>query len=393
MVVWKKFPRVGVISTLLSAIILTGCSMIPSAGPNRQQISDAAKSQDPETADFLLLDVNNDVLRALSHYAPPTLEGSFGNRKRPSKYVIGVGDSVTVTIWEGAAGGLFSRPASDVLGTGSQSAAIPEQQVSKEGDISVPFAGRIIVAGKTTDQVEQAIVEKLTGKAIEPQVLVVVSKSVNNAATVIGEVNAPGRVPLSPRGERILDVIALAGGNKTPAHETFVVLDRNGASAAVPLQTVIGRRGENVFILPDDTISLIRDPQTFTAFGAATRNAQVPFDAVGISLAEALAKAGGLIDNRADPQGVYLMRFETEKIARVLKPDYAGPTYNGYVRVIYKLDMREANGILLARDFLIRNKDAIYISNAPISDLNKVLSIFSVVASPVSQATSIANGF
>ena len=367
--------------------------MIPSAGPNRQQIKQASESKDPELSDFILVEIDNRVISALSSYAPVTLEGAFKNRRRPSKYVIGVGDVVTVTIWEGAAGGLFSRPAVDGLGTGSQSAAIPEQQVSKDGDISVPFAGRINVAGKTADEVERTIVERLTGKAIEPQALVVVSKSANNAATVIGEVNAPGRVALTPRGDRILDVIALAGGNKMPVHQTFVVLSRNDVNAVVPLQTVIGRPTENVFVLPDDTISLISDPQTFTVFGAAGRNGQVPFDAVGLTLTEALAKAGGLQDNRADPQGVYVMRFETERVARALDPNYSGVVTNGYVRVIYQLNATQADGMLLAREFRIRNKDALYVSNAPISDLNKVLSVFSIVAAPVSQAASISNGF
>ncbi|MBS7544288.1 polysaccharide biosynthesis/export family protein [Ancylobacter oerskovii] len=393
MVVWKTFPRVGVISTLLTAIILTGCGIVPSAGPNRQQITDAARSKDPATSDFMLVDLNDDVLAKLAHYAPATLQGSFGNRKRPSTYVIGVGDAVTVTIWEGAAGGLFSRPATDVLGTGSQSAAIPEQQVSKDGTISVPFAGRVKVAGKTADEVERTIVTNLTGKAIEPQALVVVSKSVNNTATVIGEVNAPGRIMLTPRGERILDVIATAGGNKVPVHEAFVVMSRNGVNAAVPLQTIMGRPSENVYVLPDDTISIIREPQTFTVFGAAQRNAQVAFSTAGISLTEALALVGGPSDLRADPRGVYLMRFETEKVARAIDPDHTAPSQNGYVRVIYQLNMHQADGILLASGFRMRNKDAIYISNAPLSDLNKVLSVFSTVASPVSQATNIVDGF
>ncbi|MBS7534435.1 polysaccharide export protein [Ancylobacter sonchi] len=393
MIVWKTLPRVGVISTLLSAIILSGCGIVPSAGPNRQQITDAAHSKDPEIADFMLVDIDKHVLTALSQYAPPTLEGRFSNRQRPSKYVIGVGDAVTVTLWEGAAGGLFSRPATDGLGTGSQSAAIPEQQVSKDGTISVPFVGRIKVAGKSAEEVEQNIVSSLTGKAIEPQALVVVTKSVNNTATVIGEVNAPGRIMLTPRGERILDVIATAGGNKIPVHEAFVVMSRGGVNAAVPLQTIMGRPSENVYVMPDDTISIIREPQTFTVFGAAPRNAQVAFSTAGISLTEALAQVGGPMDNRADPRGVYLMRFETEKVARAVDPEHTTSSQNGYVRVIYQLNMHQADAILLASGFRMRNKDAIFISNAPLSDLNKVLSVFSTVASPISQATNIADGF
>ena len=380
------------VGVLCAVTLLGGCSIIPSAGPNRQEISQATQGRGDAPSDLMLVPVDDSVVRILSHYAAPTLSGQFGDRRPPSQYVIGIGDGVTVTVWEAAQGGLFSPPASDGLGTGSQSASIPEQQVARDGSITVPFAGRVAVAGRTAERAEQLIRERLTGKAIDPQVLVVVTRTVNNAVTVLGEVNTAGVVPLSPKGERLLDVLALAGGNRAPVYDTFVTLSRRGRNVRVPLQTVVALPAENIYIQPGDTLSLMLDRQTFTAFGASGRNAQVPFEAASVTLEEAIAKSGGLIDSRADPYGVYLMRLEPLSIARMIDGNDLRPTMDGYVRVIYQLNMRDPNAILFARQIYIRNKDAIYIANAPLSDLNKVLSVFSTVAQPVSQAASIANG-
>jgi polysaccharide biosynthesis/export protein len=63
-------------------------------------------------------------------------------------------------------------------------------------------------------------------------------------------------------------------------------------------------------------LTLIRDPQTFVANGATGRNAEIPFDAECISLSQALAKAEGLLDFRADPAGVFVFRFDAGATAR-----------------------------------------------------------------------------
>lgn len=365
---------------LLLCGAMGGCTALPSSGPSRL---DLETPQPDDNQRFLLVDVDDRTLSLLAQERPPTFGVRFGDYRPPSRYVVGVGDSLSVTIWEAAAGGLFSGPVIDRLGTGSRSAAIPEQQVAQDGSITVPYAGRIAVAGKTTAQIEATIVERLSGKAIEPQVVVVVSRSVSNAATVLGEVTNGAIVPLSPRGDRVLDVIAAAGGIRVAPHEVFVRLSRDGATATVPMQSLLNDPREDVYVRPLDKIVLIRDPQTFTVFGAAGNPTIIPFDAVGITLEEGIARVGGLIDSRADPSGVYLMRIEPARFAAQLRPDQSPLQSNGYVRVVYRWNMRDPNALFLARCFQIRNKDAIYIANAPLADLQKITSLFNSVAQPV----------
>ena len=371
----------------LLAGAVAGCAVLPSSGPTRTEIEMAQPEDDTR---YLLVDVDDRTLSLLASERGPTLGSRFGDYRPPSRYVVGVGDTISVTIWEAAAGGLFSGPVIDRLGTGSRSAAIPEQQVAQDGSITVPYAGRIRVAGKTTAQVETAVVEQLSGKAIEPQVVVVVTRSVSNAATVLGEATSGAIIPLSPRGDRVLDVIAAAGGIKVPAHEVFVRLSRSGSTVTVPMQRLLNDPREDVYVRPQDKIVLVRDPQTFTVFGAAGNPTVVPFDAVGISLEEGLARVGGLLDFRADPSGVYIMRFEPARFAHSLRPDARPLENHGYVRVIYRLNMRDPNFLFLARGFQMRTKDAIYIANAPLADLQKITSLFNSVAQPVVSTVAVA---
>ena len=239
----------------------------------------------------------------------------------------------------------------------------------------MPFAGRVPVAGRTPQQVEQAIVQALTGKAIEPQALVTVTKNVANTVTVVGEVTGGARVPLTTRGDRVLDVVALAGGTKAPAHETFVTLVRDGRSVRIPMQAILTDPAENVYVRPGDVISVARELQTFTAAGATGQNSVVPFDALGITLDQAIARAGGLNDTRADPAGVFVIRYERPADYDQLGLRRPDPGTLSQVPVIYRVNMRDPNGFFMARRFPVRNKDILYVSNAPALEVQKVMNI------------------
>lgn len=370
--------------------LTAGCEALPAAGPLRSEITEQSQPVDASVP-FVLADVNEHVLSVLARRSEPTFGRSFGPSRQVSDYTIGVGDGIVVTLWEAGSGGLFSAPMLNGVSTGSRSTIVPEQQVGRDGSITIPYAGRIHVTGKTTAEVEKTIIAGLEGKAIQPQALVSVPRPVSNAATVLGEVTSGARLPLSPRGDRVLDVIATAGGVRSPIHETFIGLTRGKQTTEMPMQALLSRPDENVYVRPQDTITVIRRPQTFTAFGATGQNSIVPFDAVGITLEEAVAKAGGLRDERADPRGVYLLRFEDASLARAIaSPDLVLPSH-GLVRVVYRLDMRQASSIFLARQFKIRDKDALYVANAASMDVQKLLTLVNLVTSPVIQGAGVGN--
>lgn len=384
--------QIGTIGFAMAAgLVLAGCAALPSTGPTSMEVTEQANAG--TDVRYVLRDVDDHVVSILASTRPPTFHGSFGDSRPAPGQRIGIGDTVQVTVWEAAAGGLFSSPAIDRNSTGARSAVIPPQIVAKDGSITVPYAGRIRVAGLTTPEVEQRIVTGLTGKAIEPQVLVTVPLGLSNSVTILGEVTNGARVPLSVRGERILDVIASAGGIRAPAHETFVTLQRRGRTAAVPMQRLVLNASENIFAHPDDVITVVRDPQTYSVFGAAGRNAVVPFDAAGMTLEQAVAKAGGLLDWRSDPTGVFLLRYESASVARMLDPEFKIVPPDAKVPVIYKLNMRDAKSFFLAQNIHIRNRDMIYVANAPVTEFQKIIGVLLTAAQPVATGASIASGF
>lgn len=387
---------------LACAIVLVGvagCSVLPSAGPTATAVLDESMKAKTMEARYNIVPVNDQVLSILGGRRSDATLASFGGRQGKSADTrVGIGDAVSLTIWEAGSGGLFSAAgvipgAIGATSSGSRAATIPDQVVGRDGTIMVPYAGRIKVSGRSTFDIQGEIERALEGKAVQPQVLASVTRPVSNTVTVIGEATAGARIPLSPKGDRVLDIIASAGGARTPTSETFIQLTRGGRTVRVAMTRVASDSRENIFVQPGDVITVIRDPQFFMAYGATGRSAEINFEGEIITLAQGLTKAGGLLDNRANPEGVFLFRLETLAVARELGLDTTNSRIGDRVKVVYHVNMRDPNGFFLVSQMRMFNRDLIYVSNAPISDVQKVMQLFNMVASPVAQGANIATAF
>jgi polysaccharide export outer membrane protein len=358
-----------------------GCSSISGTGPSAGDIVEEAGTESAPR--YELVDIDPTIVETLRQRGPDSFLAHFGDYRPSVEPRIGIGDTVTVTIWEAGSGGLFSAPlVADRFSAGSKSATIPDQVVGRDGAITVPYAGRIPVAGRTTRDVQTIIEHALQGKAIQPQVLVNVAHSVSNTVTVTGEVVNGARVPLSVKGDRVMEVIAAAGGIRAPVNETYVQLSRGDVTERVAMTRVSSDPKENIYMRANDVLTLIRDPQTFIVYGATGKNEEIPFDAEGINLAQALAKAGGLLDSRADPAGVFVFRYEPEEVARALRPNSPLVQHGHSTPIVYRLNLREANSLFVAQSFHVLNRDLLYVSNAPITDLQKAMEIFAMFTAP-----------
>jgi polysaccharide export outer membrane protein len=373
-----KFASSLVFST---SAALAACAYLPTAGPTTGQVIDEAV-QDSQIR-YDVVDVTNTVVATLLAQPAASFRTRFGAQGKPPPPKIGVGDTVSISIWEAAGGGLFGTSPIAGISPGSRSVTIPEQVVARDGAISVPFAGRVPVAGHSLVEVQSAIEHRLAEKAIEPQAIVTIAKSITNAATVAGEVVSGARVPLAVDGDRLLDLIALAGGAKSPIYETFVRLSRDGVTVTIAMETLVSDPGENIYAWPGDVLTLVRIPQSFSVFGATGDNAQVTFNAERITLAEALAKARGLQDLRADPAGVFLFRFEPPAVVGALGAPALRTGPNETSPVVYRLDLSDAHSYFLAQRFPIEDKDVIYVANARLNELQKFFTLLNTITGPV----------
>jgi polysaccharide export outer membrane protein len=360
-------------------VALTGCGSLPSSGPSASDVVDKQASA-IEGLPYTVIDVDAAAVEALRGRGRPGFYAQFGDRRFSAEPVVGVGDTLTVTIWEAAPGGLFSPQAgasitANAVSTGANSATVPEQTVGRDGSITVPYAGRIHVAGKATREVQREIEQALEGKAIQPQALVNVVKPGAESVSIGGEAATGARVPLSPRGDRLLEVIDQAGGVKSPVNETWVELSRGARTTRMPLTAIVANPRDDIYLHPNDIVTLIHDPQKFMAYGATGQNAEITFDAEGVNLAEAISKAGGLLDWRADPHGVFVFRYEFEPLVRRLRPDSPLVRYRGLTPVVYRLNLADPDGLFLAQHFPMANRDVIYVSNSPSTEVQKVFGI------------------
>jgi polysaccharide export outer membrane protein len=374
---------------VLAGMMVAGCSSLPTAGPTASDVKNQ-EIKDSEVR-FDLVEIDDNVVAALLASRGENFHTRFKKYGRPPQPRIGVGDSVVVSIWEAAGGGLFGASATDHVSAGSRSVTIPEQMVGQDGGISVPFADRVPVAGRLPVEVQKTIERRLAEKAIEPQAIVTITRSVTNSATVTGEVIAGARVPLSLKGDRLLDLIAAAGGAKTPLYETFVRLSRDGITATIPMEMLVSDPAENIYAYPGDVLTLVRLPQSFTVFGATGLNTQVNFTAEKMTLVEGLAKAGGLLDLRSDPAGVFLFRFEPPGIVKTLGRPQLGTGPEGSSPVVYRLDLSDAKSYFLAQRFPIHDKDIIYVANADLNELQKFFTLLNTLTGPVITGIVVRN--
>jgi polysaccharide export outer membrane protein len=393
-----KLARLVVIG---SALLCAGCGtqFLSDAGPNAVAVKSGVTWSGPPYGRVFL---SPQVVEILNEYGPLTLSAFFGDHRPPPEIKFGIGDVVGVSIFEAAAGGLFI-PAEAGVRPGNF-VTLPNQQIDAKGFISVPFAGRVPAAGKTRFEVEQEIVDKIKDRAIEPQVVVSLVTQNTSLITVIGEVNnsttasPTGRIVASPAGERLLDVITRAGGLRDQGQDTWVVLERHGNRAAVPFGSLIYEPGNNIWVWPNDTIYLYKEPQTYLAFGASGLQGQFPFStgatssAWRMTLAEAVAAAGGLLDVQADPGSVFLYRREPRQLAEKLGVDCSkmdGPT----VPIVYSVSFSDPAGYFLATRMQMRNKDVIFAANAQAVEITKFANFLNTLISVPTNVVSMGNTF
>lgn len=367
-----------------AAALVGGCATypdwIPASGPSRQQV------QDNRTAAIQLVTVDDAVARGVVASRRKVLfSDGFPAPVQPS-YAIGAGDVVEISIWEAPPATLFGASITMDPRAGPSTTRItsfPEQMVDYGGRISVPFVGPVSVAGKEPAAVEAEIAKRLEGIANKPQVLVRVVRNSSANVNVVGEVTNSVRMPLTPKGERLLDALAAAGGTRQPVSKMTLQVTRGAQVRSLPLDVVIRDPRQNIVLQPGDIVTAMFQPLSFTVLGATGKNEEVNFEAQGISLAQALARAGGLTDTRADARGVFIFRFEDATAVSNWPNSPPRTTPEGKVPVIYQVDLRDPASFFVAQGFPIENGDLLYVSNAPAAELQKFLNIVLTATYPI----------
>lgn len=361
-------------AALLAA--LGGCANLPSSGPTARAIVSASK-EDRAAGGFPIVELTPEVIAGIAPSAPglPALAALPAGADVGA---IGPGDVLQISVFEvGAA--LFSRsggvaPAAPAV-PAAAGEALPAIVVAADGQVSIPYVGRLMAAGLTPDQLAAAIEAALAKKSQAPQVVVSIKEPLANTVLVMGDVRKPGRILLTPARERLLDALALAGGAANPTLDNTVRLVRGDAGVDAPLAGLKAGDADDILLRPHDRLEVTYRPRTFTVFGATGKVQEVPFQTPRLSLAEALARAGGPSEQLADPTAVFVFRFEPSSADGAPAP--------GARPVAYRLNLQRAQGYFLAQTFEMKGRDVLYVAGAESNQPAKLLQILNLIFQPI----------
>lgn len=359
---------------------LAGCATLPTSGPTGSQVEKSARDPDGELPIKLVqVEATADIPAAASEVS----EKSLVEMPPPPTDMIGPGDVLDINIYEAgvtlfSAGG--SAGAAGPLGQiganpGVQAQRLPPSRVDDNGDISIPYAGKLRVVGRTVGEAEAMVRRSLRGLSQNPQVLITLSQAITNSVIVSGEVARPGRLVLQTNRETLSDVIALAGGYRGNAKDLTLRVFRHSDSVDIPINDLIDTPKLDVRAYPGDRLMLINNPRTYSVMGAPGIVQQIPFTRSKVSLAEAIATAGGTNPNLGDPAAIFVFRYVTDE-------------QGNEVPVVYHLNMMKTGTYFLAQRFAMKDKDVLYFGNAAANQPSKLVQLISQLFSPILTVTS-----
>ncbi len=365
------------IVAFLALTLVASCGTLPRSGPNKREIYAGSVING---GDAFIVSVNPRVTAATAVTPALGFSSEFRNASALGADTIRPGDTLGLIIYENVEDGLLTN-------AGASASLIDEVQVDSAGMIFIPYAGRLRAAGNTPEALRRIITQRLDEQTPDPQV--VVRRLAGNGATVsvVGGAGAQGVFPIERPTRTLTAMIAAAGGVAISPEIALVNVSRGARTETAYLSDLYKNPSMDIALRDGDTIFIEQDTRAFTVLGATGAQNRMEFETEVISAIEALAQVGGLNANLANPTGVFVFRNEPEEIAEAVM---GRDDLTGTQRLVYVLDLTEPNGMFDARDFIIRDGDTIYVTEAPIVAWNRsVAAIFGSLGQIRSAATTV----
>ena len=356
---YEKSRKARLVLAFLLAAAVSACGL-PRSGPNKSEIFSGSVQRQ---GDAFVVEVNDRVTRATAIVPAFGFSEKFTRAGQVGSDTIQPGDTLGLSIWENVDDGLLSS-------TGSAATMLEEIQVDGSGFIFVPYAGRIRAAGNTPEAIRRIITEKLDQQTPDPQVLVRRVAGDGATVSITGAVGGQGIYPIERPTRTLTAMLARAGGVTIEPEIAQVTVFRGNEEGKIWFQDLYKNPAYDIALRAGDRILVEEDSRAFTALGATGTQNRVTFTSQALSALEAIAQVGGLSTNTADPTGVFVFRNETAEVANQVlgRSDLVGPQ-----RMIYVLDLTKPNGVFTARDFVIRDGDTVYVTEAPFVQWTKTL--------------------
>lgn len=363
---------------MFAVMALTACSnsttFIPASGPSSAQLI----KQGELNNSIQVIDIQQDNYLSYSQNISLNHANVFIQRTKP-QLNLSAGDVLQITVWEAPPAVLFSTfgAGAESIGLSGGMLNMPEQVISAQGNITIPFVGNVKAAGRTLEQIQDHIRGRLQKIANQPQVVARLLQNNSNTVSLIADRKSSAFL-LTPKGERLIDVVPTIADIKQLKTTSFVV-ERGDARFVIRADDLTRMSPNNIYLYPGDTVRVLQDQYEVSVLGATNANMLLNFGDNGLSIADVLAKTAGMNDFRANPKGVFIFR-QTDATR--------GFNENNAPEVL-RFDLSTAEGLLIAQKFQLKNKDMLYVSNSNGTELQKFLSIIGSIISPVSTTTSM----
>lgn len=344
----------------LATLGLAGCGgTLSGAGPYKGTIETKNEA-------YNLVDINASTI-APYMFGAPRLALASVTKPVSAEVRLAAGDVLNVLIADTAPEGsaLFAP-----LATGGTQL---KTRIDSQGMLSLPYVGRQFVAGMTLNEVENMIRRQLKGITTDVQTHVELVGDLSGSVLVAGAVKTPGRFSTLQGPLTLLDAVNQAGGPVLEPHLVNVTV-RNGKQVQqFNYEDILA--GNNMVLRPNSEVVLDRARQRFVAMGAVGEPGLKDLPSQNTSLLDALGSVGGLREQNANPEGVFVFRM--------------AEATNGKPTVL-RLNMRDPAAIFYARQIAVKPDDTIYVTNAAIYEWQKVISPI-VQTMILGRATGIAN--
>ena len=292
---------------LVVSLVLSGCFAAPGMVLNESADEEGAIDTlaDFQGAKVHLQSINAKTLASQSS-ASLASGGSVSPELlsySPEAYKLGPFDIIQVVIWE-------HPELTSPLGS-YRSDIATGQLVSESGIMFYPYVGDINVLGLTITELRVKIVQELSKVLKDPQIDIRLLQSQRHKIYVQGSVKNPGVVLLSDVPVTLLEAINRCGGATVAANLSSVEFSRDGKNYTIDLLAPYeAGKGPNDIVLKDNDVIRIPDAEECNVYmmGEVGRQQALPLKNGKLSLAQAIAEAGGLQSESAKAENIYVIR-------------------------------------------------------------------------------------
>ena len=335
---------------LLLSFIVSGCAIIPGSHLSKKSLF-SIKSD----SSVKVVKIDTQLIKELrSDNSIQSTSNSIFD-KSTYEYRIGRGDVLSIGVWD--------HPELTIPAAVQRTAQFDGFRVQSDGTITFAYAPNIPAAGKTVVELHADLVQRLSRIIEEPQVDIKVVGFNSQKVYITGEVNQSGVFPITEVPLTVLDALYQAGGLTELAAWEEVVLTRGDVSETLDLRSFYekGQITCNRLLQDGDVIHVNRlDKHRVYVLGEVRNAGAIEINRYGLNLAEALGEAGGLKEDSANANGIFVLR---RKI-----------TDDGDIgTIVYQLHAKDAKALVLASEFDLKSDDVLYVTTASIARWNRII--------------------